>query len=159
MGISEQLNNFISQLSVIPPGCCTVVVPSLLKKLVPLPHLAFQRPSHPRHLWFCFGYLVGNIGVHCFVYTSFKKSPVFIHASSLAFVKEILLCINHVFMKAIHVCTLVDDFRGFVFMVKVTMSWSLIPGTTLTSDIRVGVDERTKSGVFKDTGRVGSVTC
>ena len=114
MGISEQLNNFISLLSVIPPGCCTVVVPSLLKKLVPLPHLAFQRPSHPRHLWFCFGYLVGNIGVHCLVYTSFKKSPVFIHASSLAFVKEILLCINDVFMKAIHACTIVpvDFVRG-----------------------------------------------
>ena len=33
-------------------------------------------------------------------------------------------------------------------MVKVTMSWSLMPGTTLTSDIKVGVDDRTKSGVF-----------
>ena len=29
------------------------------------------------------------------------------------------------------------------------MSWSLMSGTTLTSDIRVGVDDRTKSGVLK----------
>ena len=50
-------------------------------------------------------------------------------------------------------------FEGFTLMVNVTMSWSLMPGTTFTSDIRVSVEDRTRSIVFKDAEYVGSVTC
>ena len=46
-------------------------------------------------------------------------------------------------------------FEGFTLMVNVTMSWSLMPGTTFTSAIRAGVEDRTKSSVFKDAVRVG----
>ena len=33
-------------------------------------------------------------------------------------------------------------------MVKVTMSWLLMPGTTLPSAVRVGVDDRTRSDIL-----------